>query len=1207
MSDFQKVQNNIDQLLYSLNKYKEIIDEKIKKKDLLQRIESFKQNYSQFNKINRFCIPIIGACNSGKTTFINYLLGQNFLEMNSDITTKFICIIRHDPDLKTPIIYKVNLIERSKTKNNSLYNFEEGDKEEINTNITISEFIIKKNKEKKNISDKEYKDYFLIIKVNIPIFNDPEIAPYSNYFEFMDIPGLNDNSDNFYMKNLCPLFINNCKFCFFIFSSEDFQSKASKEIFNKILGLFQEPEKIKKYSIYILNKIDKVQNESEKNKLKTDLQKFINIKENNIISCNSKLLLLNQLKFTNFINYLDYIFCKPQDNNIEEIEDPNSYISSKLEEDLGKPIEENIIINDNDQTQNEYNIYIKKNFELEHFPIEENDFIKYKSHFDKNKEKIEEINNKDNQEIKKVENEIKLNIKNSFKQIFNSYMNFKQYDNIKEEIEKNLGIKLNTKKEIDENNPFKNKDLIQVFNSFGEIIKELNSLKKHDYIKIIDEDYKLIDTFLKKQIKIKIPFLGCCGSGKSSLLNNLIGYDLLPKGSNIIVINYTSDIENICLKKTFSKKNYNISEKYYYFQDDKNNIHSKLENMKEIISLLNEAYLYEDKFVNDIISLINIKNFKDKNIKENIDLLIDIIKYKKIDSLEKLKQNFNKPDFKDEIFKRILNYLDLIIKNRNNLLRKNENQENQEVPFLKLIIPIKTFNDFIELDEKDKYKIELIDIPGLNKEEENNSLIKKIKDSFVNYSDGIIYVTKISIIEKDNSEIIYDTILKIRKSKLLNFSFDNLLFVLTNYEQSPNFNMEEKIKDINNSINKENIIINHNIKDNKKFLISKFLNKKYEKYLKDYNIIENIDKFFDFIVKTEKSIPQTNDEYDDKIKKYFDKILLNKIKKKNDFMNYNPSIDLETIKGKKYTCNKEVKKRYLFFKENINNHIYLEQSNYKDLKANFYKFLENTKISFDKNIGRNVINFVKDLQEKLLNIKNKNNVVHIDITKIESIFSELKIDFEELINNFKSNFQNRLINLKNEIQKGTSRENEIISFTNKCNSEFNDLKNAIQILINEKTLQINGLNGRLFEENKYEKEYFFTKKHLVAHGAALVAQAGIDGLIIGLSSIAIPVIGVGIAISFVVIHSSKAIYDWINEKEQFIKKIEYYEKIYIENLEGYKKQISKIIEKAKKNNISQIKNKILANSLDLNEKQRTKFNEIYELFKRKIEDNFNFN
>ena len=60
-------------------------------------------------------------------------------------------------------------------------------------------------------------------------------------------------------------------------------------------------------------------------------------------------------------------------------------------------------------------------------------------------------------------------------------------------------------------------------------------------------------------------------------------------------------------------------------------------------------------------------------------------------------------------------------------------------------------------------------------------------------------------------------------------------------------------------------------------------------------------------------------------------------------------------------------------------------------------------------------------------------------------------------------------------------------------------------------------------------------------------------------------------------------------------------------MEGYKKQISKIIEKAKKNNISQIKNKILANSLDLNEKQRTKFNEIYELFKRKIEDNFNFN
>ena len=74
-----------------------------------------------------------------------------------------------------------------------LYNFEEGKK--INGNI---EEIIKKNKELIKKS-KAKKNYFLLLKINIPFFNDYEFSPYSDCFELMDIPGLNTNS-NFYYK-----------------------------------------------------------------------------------------------------------------------------------------------------------------------------------------------------------------------------------------------------------------------------------------------------------------------------------------------------------------------------------------------------------------------------------------------------------------------------------------------------------------------------------------------------------------------------------------------------------------------------------------------------------------------------------------------------------------------------------------------------------------------------------------------------------------------------------------------------------------------------------------------------------------------------------------------------------------------------------------------------------------------------------------------
>ena len=142
MFNFQKKIKEIGILDNYLTDYEEIIKDKIKDNNFLEQIKLFKKEKNNLLNINRFCIPIIGKCNSGKSTFLNYLLKQKVLEINEEIATNFICIIRHDSKAIFPKIYEVNIKERIEINNKILYNFEEG--KEINGNI--EEIIKKKTK-----------------------------------------------------------------------------------------------------------------------------------------------------------------------------------------------------------------------------------------------------------------------------------------------------------------------------------------------------------------------------------------------------------------------------------------------------------------------------------------------------------------------------------------------------------------------------------------------------------------------------------------------------------------------------------------------------------------------------------------------------------------------------------------------------------------------------------------------------------------------------------------------------------------------------------------------------------------------------------------------------------------------------------------------------------------------------------------------------
>ena len=162
--------------------------------ELVNLQEEFKPKYLNFINIKRFAIPIIGRISSGKSTFLNFLLGlKNILETNTNIATKFVCIIRFNQLINKPKAYSVILEER-KEKNSKIdngisnefpkFNFEKG--EELNGNI--KNIISERNKlisEKKGISLFN-EDFFMIIEANFPIFNK-EMAIYSVIFKFMDL------------------------------------------------------------------------------------------------------------------------------------------------------------------------------------------------------------------------------------------------------------------------------------------------------------------------------------------------------------------------------------------------------------------------------------------------------------------------------------------------------------------------------------------------------------------------------------------------------------------------------------------------------------------------------------------------------------------------------------------------------------------------------------------------------------------------------------------------------------------------------------------------------------------------------------------------------------------------------------------------------------------------------------------------------------
>ena len=1000
--------------------------------DMKELLNVFEPNYLKYINIKRFAIPVIGRISSGKSTFLNFLLGlNNILESNTNISTKFVCIIRHNPLLNEPKAYSVILEERKIEKsiendNNNIkipkFNFEKGEELEGD----IKNIIIEKNKkisENKNGLIKQ-EDYFLIIETKIPIFNNKELIEYSKIFEFMDLPGLNEigGEDNFFKKNILPVIAYNIKFSFFIFDClglKDTDTIEINEWFRK-----RSLNKNNENCFYILNKIDLSTNKKEDEiQFKNYIQNTFDVdisknSKNHFLGINSLLLFQESGKFNNFESYLKYKITEIKDGDGKNFK---IYLKNEMEKDLNIP-KINLkdykipILNENDENINKIINEVNKDLEYKNFNsnLNKNDYLKFSDIFKKNNPKEKN----DSKEAKKITEKLISSIKNSAESFFNLFKYEKMLNNLMNKITKNNLNKdddfYKTMEKLKKKKDFKYS--LERLNSIkGMVINELLKLEpNNDFIKRIEKNYDNLVNFLNNDRKIRIAFLGLYSSGKSTILNTLIGKEILPTSSDEctnrgIIVRYHNKDEPELYKTKFIKKE---DSDYYIFEDD-NEIYKKgFRCVKEELETLNKVKCnFEDSFF-----VLKIKiDFLDEFCVENeIKERIEFIDFPGLHT----ENNF----YEQNIFNPLMKFIDgFIFINKNDLIQENSNVvalrdiinriESRKVDlntdsFLFVLNNFTKDNLNVEKAQKDLDEIIFGKIYEKKGFWEKNMLnqqkyeTKVVQFNAKLYENHLKFIVKIRDFKNFMESCIND-MNDLEEENFLKYFNENYLSKFENLEisQTPNNDTIELSNTLNELLeNKKikidkktsnNICITYEAMKNNLFKHSLYKNSNAEQFF--LNILVQIEKIKSNLDSTFKMIYNS---YIKELLYLFEQINLNLL---GNNLNRNISIEnhKKEIENFSQKCLEAILKNNKYIKSVVEEEIKNYEKNYdfynsnSDPQKELIKIVEKIKKSEEEYNNENkkelteYINKLKNIRENLKFSKDNDDILKIEIEKID--------------------------------------------------------------------------------------------------------------------------------------------------------------------------------------------------------------------------------
>ena len=600
--------------------------------------------------INNLC-PMIAVISAGKTSILKVLFDFDFLTTSAGIGTKFVNIIRYNPEVgNEPRFY--HLILR-KTRDNE-YEYYKDEESEIKGKKEIKEKNQELNDEFKN-KQIPIEDLFYMVEIGEANYIDKE---YLKNCDLVDIPGVseylksekninirkkfsinieeemkefNPEEEKSYLTGIFKIIKNKINNGIIVFSMDNYTQEENYRIIGKFQKIINRP--IENFLI-LLNKIDLSENREEDiNKLYSKITEYFpsmkefNFTKNTLVPC-SCLQLQNELKMENsfyhliyfhFLNYLmNYKQNKDKYKNINFIGFIIKFLNRKKIKKgyFLQQIKE--VINDKDYfnlIKEIKNIFISiKNKHLSenlNLGIKEDDFDENEINTN-----IENLEEEDDNDFNSNELEGNISILYYYKEFKNKklipkksletlkIMNYFTLENMKLKIEENNSK--NEKKLLNEEIIISEK-MNQIYTEYT---NEENLKKYKNYL-------KLPSNILNSSKVIYIPLLGLSNAGKSTILNGLIGFNILPakktectkKG---ILIRYWENDYPV-IRKTRFKNNNNK----YYFESEKEIIAKNIEDIQNILCGLNGKFIEkEEDFFYEID--INIKFVKDSDIEDSL-------------------------------------------------------------------------------------------------------------------------------------------------------------------------------------------------------------------------------------------------------------------------------------------------------------------------------------------------------------------------------------------------------------------------------------------------------------------------------------------------------------------------------------------------------------------------------------------------------------
>ena len=1063
------------------------------------------------NNCERYCVPIIGSVGCGKSTFLNSFININngLLEEGLQTTTKFVCIIRHNPKLTKPIFYHICL---KKLNTEVIYKAIE---ERVEGENNIREAIKKINCKAKANNDIDFRNLLYILEINIKFV---ENTTFFEKYDLLDIPGLDEANTN-YAETLINCLKDKIKFCIYMFNSNYYKDEKMIEIIKTIL---KKCNLVLYNSLIILNKID---DQKDKDSTLREFSCYLMEKLDDKIFSDS-----------NSIIGLDSTCLRDEELANNNMKCLLSYYLKKYKEDIEKGLTFSEIIKviiSNIHCQNNKNIY-KENL---------NDFIQskadkicddtYKEISDTIEILIEQFKSKGFDISLDLDDEDIIDKIKALSECFEEKLIFIDKSPEKEELInyflKPKDLKMENIKNSndfleDESIKIRRKFMERMLNFFNGIFKDLIPGDKDIEI-FRNKAIKLLQLFFENE-KLRIPVIGCYNSGKSSILNNFIGDNILPVDSDectrkIVFIRYNGNRRIPVLHKAKLKEE-NFGLIRYYLDYDQS--YSPIEGSEHIRNFLQAK--------NDNRK----RNYYLNDITEDLFYVVET----KIDILDKL-------ELPEELKNRI-EFIDIPGLNTG-LFNGYEGRELEKV--------ISVSNLFLFVNPIDK----------AIKDESNKNimkiLIKGIEtriSSKINISDSFIFLINKSDIEKGN-EIELET-LKKEFSNILDVEAPELIQLIkfSSKEYSKYLNSQKYYVDFKWTINRiENKYKKSRLTYNK--TLEKFLCQEIKNQIKNDFNLNRLNE-----LKIEKS---EGKDYFFIIMNNYHIYINNEMNEIVDYLIYgrNNLTKIEPYKKSGIKNLLPILKKNILNSNNLLNQIYVSL---------FSPFLKNDIMIFfnrdkDKKITNEEIERLnitkKNLKERLNKILGNYNLL--------PLLEEVDKKNKDLFKNFKDNASNLIKDKNNEEiinELSMKIEENFKDFIKRFETELNNIQKEISNIEKDlnKEINSNNKNENISLDNIHKLDYTVLDKinkslfiipvgglflgGLICELTTSITYGFLGGGVIGGS------IGLGVGIG---IFAIRQMWKKLNKKEDFLKLLEDAKNQYNFIFDGLKFQVEKKIKEAK--------------------------------------------